>query len=64
MSVLPTPLISSSPDRLGGTPVFSGTRVPVQGLIDYLRVSRPQSTPPSPQNAPRPGRAHNRASRA
>ncbi len=36
MSSLPNPLITSSPDRLGGTPVFAGTRVPVQGLIDYL----------------------------
>jgi len=33
---LPDPLITSSPDRLGGTPVFAGTRVPVQSLIDYL----------------------------
>ena len=33
---LPSPLITSSPDRLGGTPVFAGTRVPVQSLIDYL----------------------------
>lgn len=30
------PLISSSPDVLGGTPVFAGTRVPVQTLFDYL----------------------------
>ncbi len=30
------PLITVSPDRLGGTPVFAGTRVPVQSLIDYL----------------------------
>jgi len=36
MSSLPDPLITSSPDRLGGTPVFTGTRVPVQSLIDYL----------------------------
>ncbi len=35
MSV-PQPLIITSPDRLGGTPVFGGTRVPVQTLIDYL----------------------------
>jgi uncharacterized protein (DUF433 family) len=28
--------ISCSPDILGGTPVFAGTRVPVQTLIDYL----------------------------
>ncbi len=29
-------LISSNPDVLGGTPVFRGTRVPVQTLIEYL----------------------------
>ena len=33
---LPKPLITSSKDRLGGTPVFAGTRVPVQTLIEYL----------------------------
>ena len=33
---VPEPLISVSPDRLGGTPVFAGTRVPVQTLLDYL----------------------------
>jgi uncharacterized protein (DUF433 family) len=38
MSLLPDPLITSSPDRLGGTPVFAGTRVPVQSLIDYLEA--------------------------
>ena len=30
------PLITQSPDILSGTPVFYGTRVPVQNLIDYL----------------------------
>lgn len=35
---LPDPLITASPDRLSGTPVFSGTRVPVQTLIDYLEA--------------------------
>jgi len=39
--VLPNPLITSSPERLGGTPVFAGTRVPVQGLIDYLEAGHP-----------------------
>jgi uncharacterized protein (DUF433 family) len=28
--------ISSSPDVLSGTPVFKGTRVPFQTLLDYL----------------------------
>lgn len=31
-----TPLITVSPDVLSGTPVFLGTRVPVQTLIEYL----------------------------
>ncbi len=29
-------IISSSPDVMGGTPVFTGTRVPIQTLLDYL----------------------------
>ena len=29
-------IVSTSPEILGGTPVFSGTRVPVQTLLDYL----------------------------
>jgi len=32
------PVIQRSPDVLGGTPVFAGTRVPVQTLIDYLEA--------------------------
>jgi uncharacterized protein (DUF433 family) len=38
---LPSPLITSSPERLGGTPVFAGTRVPVQTLLDYLEAGAP-----------------------
>ena len=30
------PLIQSSDNILGGTPVFAGTRVPVKTLFDYL----------------------------
>lgn len=30
-------VISVSPDILGGTPVFAGTRVPIQTLLDYLK---------------------------
>lgn len=41
MTTLPTPLITASADRLGGTPVFAGTRVPVQTLIDYLEAGHP-----------------------
>ncbi len=29
-------LIQRSEELLGGTPVFAGTRVPVQTLLDYL----------------------------
>jgi uncharacterized protein (DUF433 family) len=29
-------VVRSDPDILGGTPVFLGTRVPVQALIDYI----------------------------
>ena len=32
----PTAVIHSDPETLGGTPVFVGTRVPFQSLIDYL----------------------------
>lgn len=34
-------VIRRSPKILGGTPVFRGTRVPVQALIDYLEEGRP-----------------------
>ncbi len=30
------PVITISKEVMGGTPVFAGTRVPVQTLIDYL----------------------------
>lgn len=33
-----TSIISASPDVMGGTPVFAGTRVPVQTLLDYLKA--------------------------
>lgn len=32
----PTPIVHRDPEILGGTPVFAGTRVPFQSLIDYL----------------------------
>jgi len=32
----PIQLINKDPDILGGTPVFLGTRVPFQALLDYL----------------------------
>jgi uncharacterized protein (DUF433 family) len=33
--------IHSNPEILGGTPVFVGTRVPVQTLLDYLEAGDP-----------------------
>ena len=33
-----TPLVTSSPDIMGGTPVLAGTRVPVQTLFEYLEA--------------------------
>jgi uncharacterized protein (DUF433 family) len=33
-----SPMISISSEIMGGTPVFSGTRVPVQTLLDYLKA--------------------------
>ena len=32
----PTQVVHSDPEILGGTPVFVGTRVPVQALFDYI----------------------------
>lgn len=29
-------VIEIDPNKLGGTPVFAGTRVPVQNLFDYI----------------------------
>lgn len=31
-------IVSRSPDVMGGTPVFAGTRVPIQTLLDYLEA--------------------------
>ena len=33
-----TQIVSCAPDIMGGTPVFVGTRVPVQTLLDYLEA--------------------------
>ena len=32
----PRDIVHSDPDILGGTPVFVGTRVPIQSLFEYL----------------------------
>jgi uncharacterized protein (DUF433 family) len=36
----PIPGVHSDPEILGGTPVFTGTRVPVRALLDYLEHDR------------------------
>lgn len=38
-----TSVIHSDPDILGGTPVFTGTRVPIHALLDYLAAGDPLS---------------------
>lgn len=37
----PKPVVHSDPAIMGGTPVFVGTRVPLQTLIDYLEAGDP-----------------------
>jgi uncharacterized protein (DUF433 family) len=32
------PVVSRDPEVMGGAPVFYGTRVPVQTLLDYLEA--------------------------
>ena len=34
-------LINRDPEIMSGTPVFMGTRVPVQNLFDYLEAGHP-----------------------
>ena len=34
------PIVSCSPEVMGGTAVFHGTRVPVQTLLDYLEAGK------------------------
>ena len=31
-------IVSAAPDVMGGTPVFPGTRVPVQTLLEYIEA--------------------------
>ena len=33
-----TQVVNVTPDVMSGTPVFAGTRVPVQTLLDYLEA--------------------------
>jgi uncharacterized protein (DUF433 family) len=41
MTTLPEPLITISPEYLSGAPIFTGTRVPVQALFDYIEAGDP-----------------------
>ena len=34
-------VIEINPDVMGGTPVFKGTRVPIQNLFDYIEGDEP-----------------------
>ena len=36
-----TPAVHRDPEIMGGTPVFVGTRVPFQTLLDYLEAGDP-----------------------
>jgi uncharacterized protein (DUF433 family) len=35
---LENPILSRSSEVMGGTPVFTGTRVPIQTLLDYVEA--------------------------
>lgn len=41
MSDEPVRVVHSDPEIMGGTPVFVGTRVPFQTLLDYLEAGDP-----------------------
>lgn len=57
-------LVSRDPELLGGTPVFAGTRVPVQTLFDYLESGASldellEDFPTAPRDSARRGAAGN-----
>ena len=37
------PYVSVDPERMSGQPVFTGTRVPIKTLFDYLKGGEPLS---------------------
>ena len=43
MGIETKPVVHSDPQIMGGTPVFVGTRVPFQTLLDYLETGDPLS---------------------
>lgn len=38
ISIVDKQIITVSPEILGGTPVFTGTRVPVQTFLEYIKA--------------------------
>ena len=36
LAAMKSSVVTSSPEVMGGTPVFAGTRVPIENLLDYL----------------------------
>jgi uncharacterized protein (DUF433 family) len=38
VSAMSNSVVTASPDVMSGTPVFPGTRVPVQTLLEYLEA--------------------------
>ncbi len=40
---VPDPLITTDPGRMAGTPCFTGTRVPIYLLFEYLEDGAPLS---------------------
>lgn len=38
IAVMITRIVSRSPNVMGGTPVFHGTRVPIQTLLEYIEA--------------------------
>lgn len=43
MAKVQEPVVHSDPDIMSGTPVFVGTRVAFQTLIDYIEAGQPLS---------------------
>ena len=41
LSTTEKPVVQSDPEIMSGTPVFVGTRVPFQTLLDYLESGQP-----------------------
>lgn len=40
MGIMTAPIVCSDPEIMSGTPVFVGTRVPFQTLLDYIEAGQ------------------------